>query len=389
MKESLEIKNVGPLKDVYIDDIKPLTVFIGESACGKSTLMKVLIFMRYVYKMLNIRWYLKNSGIQRSPFKLSLDALLHDELRMYLMRDKNAYVKYTVSVEGRDYSIEFKNKKLDVASIHDIPNGDLVFFKESWVSESRNVIPVWSSKSAANSSYKKAELGFYFHETLYDFEKATDALDNINLDYLGMKMTVSRQGGKKKYYVVPNDGSYDKIELKYASSGVQTSASLVTLVNYFSKSFSFKDAGKRSILGYLYEQDRLSSYRPEIEISDMKRFVHIHVEEPELSLFPAAQCQMIDDIVKCAIEEKAMDRQIHILLATHSPYIINYLNVLLYQNKDNRAKVSEDKLAVYRIYEGKLQNLMTRNMRGEAIVDTSDLTEQMRSIMQEYKALKQ
>ena len=46
MKESIVIKNLGPLKHVEIDDIRPLTVFIGKSASGKSTIMKVVVLMR-------------------------------------------------------------------------------------------------------------------------------------------------------------------------------------------------------------------------------------------------------------------------------------------------------------------------------------------------------
>lgn len=42
MQESIIIKNFDPLKDVEINDIKPLTVFIGKSASGKSTIMKVI-----------------------------------------------------------------------------------------------------------------------------------------------------------------------------------------------------------------------------------------------------------------------------------------------------------------------------------------------------------
>ena len=53
MKESIIIKNFGPLKEVEIDDIKPLTVFIGKSAGGKSIIMKVIVLMRYIYKMVN------------------------------------------------------------------------------------------------------------------------------------------------------------------------------------------------------------------------------------------------------------------------------------------------------------------------------------------------
>lgn len=57
MKESIIIKNLGPLKEVEIRDIKPLTVFIGKSASGKSTIMKIIVLMRYIYKMINIRSY--------------------------------------------------------------------------------------------------------------------------------------------------------------------------------------------------------------------------------------------------------------------------------------------------------------------------------------------
>ena len=55
MKESIRIKNMGPLRDVYIEDIRPMTILIGESGSGKSLLMKTLILFRYIYKMLNIR----------------------------------------------------------------------------------------------------------------------------------------------------------------------------------------------------------------------------------------------------------------------------------------------------------------------------------------------
>ena len=80
MKESIIIKNVGPLKDIRIEDIKPLVVFIGKSASGKSTIMKIVILMRYIYKMVNIRSYLKHAKVTRSPFKLRFDSFLHDGL---------------------------------------------------------------------------------------------------------------------------------------------------------------------------------------------------------------------------------------------------------------------------------------------------------------------
>ena len=386
MRESIEIRNLGPLRDVQIHDIKPLTVIIGESASGKSTLMKVIILMRYIYKMLNIRWYLKNSGIQRSPFKLSLENLLNDDLSDYFKSGNNVFIRYTFEVNGHEYHIDYTNGTLSTSGAQNIPNEDLLFLKGSWVSESRNVIPVWVSKSSLN---KGAELGFYFHETLSDFEKATEALHDISLEYVGMDMHVVGQNGKKKYYVAPLDMSYSQIELKHASSGIQTSAPLVALVNYFSRAYSFKEAGRRSILDYLYDQDRLSSYRPDMDISEMMKKIQIHIEEPELSLFPNAQCKMIDDIVRIALMEKDSDREVELMLATHSPYIVNHLNILLNQTKEGRARVNSDQIGVFRIYDGELQNLVTRTPDGRTIVDTSDLTEQMQSIMSEYRSLRQ
>lgn len=385
MKESIEIKNVGPLKDVLIDELKPVTVFIGESACGKSTIMKIIVMMRYIYKMLNIRYFLKNAGIAKTPFKLKSENLLKDDIAQLLKRHRDAYIKYSVIFDdGKEYSIVYSAGKFDTSGIRAIPNEHLYFFKESWIAESRNTIPIWVSKAA---SYKKAELGFYFHETLSDFDKATATLQTIPMSYVGMEMRVKILKGKKQYFVTPTDGSYPELELKFASSGIQTSAPLVALVQYFAKDFSFKEAGRRSILAYLYEQDRLKSYRPEMELMEMKKKIHVHIEEPELSLFPNAQCKMIDDIIRIAHNEQNDDRQLDIMMATHSPYIVNYLNVILHQNKEKRAHVDGKDMAVYRIYKGEIQNLMVKTAKGYAIVDTSDLTEQMQYIMSEYKTL--
>ncbi|MBR1929778.1 MAG: AAA family ATPase [Paludibacteraceae bacterium] len=387
MKESITIKNVGPLRDVYIDELKPFTVFIGESASGKSTLMKIIVLMRYIYKMLNIRFYLKNAGVSRSPFKLNINSLVHDDIATYLKStNKLPYIKYTVSFDDEThFNIVYSNGKLNTQEIKEIPNDKLYFYKESWVSESRNVIPLWTSKAVSN---KKAELGFYFYETLSDFEKATDTVTSIPMSYVGMNMQVKYQGGKKKYFVAPTDNSYQPIELKYASSGIQTSAPLVELIHYFSKEFSFKDAGRRSILDYLYEQERLKSYRPEMELMDMGKKIHIHIEEPELSLFPNAQCAMIDEIVRVAFNEKSADREIEIMMATHSPYIVNYINIILHQNKEKRAKLLAKDVAVYRIYKGGLQNLLVQTNEEQFLVNTTDLTEQMQNIMVEYQSLR-
>lgn len=382
MKESIIIKNVGPLKDIELEDIKPLTILIGETGCGKSTLMKIIVLMRYIYKMLNIRCYLKNSGVSRSPFKLKIKSLISDDLTAFLVDNKKAYILYVASVNNHKYTVEYKNGDLNTKGASEIRNEDLLFMKESWISETRSIIPMWKAKSAAN---KKAELGFYFHETLSDFEKATDMVRDLPLDFIGMDFYVEGQNGKRKYYLKPQDHSYEPIELKFASSGMQTSTPLATLVYYFARNYSFKDAGRRSILDYLYEQDRLSSYRPEMEIMDLHKQVHIHIEEPELSLFPDAQCKLIDFIVSEIFREKSDGREMGVIMATHSPYIVNYLNLLM-RRKDadltNIVSIESNVVEVYEVVDGFVVPLKT--IKGRPLIDTRLLSDPIASIYMEY-----
>lgn len=383
MKESIRICNVGPLRDIELEDINPLTVLIGESGSGKSTLMKIVVLMRYIYKMLNIRCYLKNSGVSRSPFKLKIKNLISDDLTVYLNTENNdAYIRYSAMVNGHEYAVEFKNGELNTKGASDIPNEDLYFMKESWISESRSMIPMWKAKSAMN---KKAELGFYFHETLSDFEKATESVKDLALDFIGMDMHVEGQNGKRKYYLKPQDESYEPIELKYASSGMQTATPLATLVHFFARDYSFKEAGRRSILDYLYEQDSLSSYRPEMEIMDLQKLVHVHIEEPELSLYPTAQCELMDFIVKEAFDEKSADREMGVIMATHSPYIVNYLNLMIRRHgKDSAEGVSIDhsEVEVYEIVEGYAVPLKT--LDEPPLIDTRLLSDPISDIYREF-----
>ena len=75
------------------------------------------------------------------------------------------------------------------------------------------------------------------------------------------------------------------------------------------------------------------------------------------------------------------------MLATHSPYILNYLNIVLNQTKEGKAKLTNETLAVYGIHDGSTMNLLMKDDKGRDIVDTLDLTEMMSAIFNEYTEL--
>lgn len=372
-----------------IRDIKPLTVFIGKSASGKSTIMKIIVLMRYIYKMINIRSYLRNANITRSPFKLRFNSLLHDGLEGMITQETE--IHYTVDINGNQYTLSYTNKTLQ--SDINIPNNDLVFFKESYVSETRSVIPTWASKVA---SLKGASLGYFFHETFNDFNNATDIIKEQQLDYLNLKMKVHKSGNKPKQFIIESlqEGSRP-VELRHASSGIQTSAPLVTIVRYLANEFSFKDAFKRSVLDYLYKHDRLDKFTPQINQSDLEKYVHIHIEEAELSLDPEAQRALISNLIDEAFHKNKGDRKLGLTIATHSPYIVNHLNVLLRAGYFDRARrdypfLERDNVAVYRVQDGALTSLMaTDNETGEYVINTYDMSDTMERIFDEYENMEE
>lgn len=389
MKESIIIKNFGPLKEVEIDDIKPLTVFIGKSAGGKSIIMKVIVLMRYIYKMVNIRSYLKNAKITRSPFKLRFNSLLHDGLKGMITAQTEIY--YTVEINGNKYTLKYTNRGLQ--SDINIPDKDLIFFKEAYVSGMRSLIPIWASKAV---SVKGENLGFFFHETFNDFNDATDVIKEQKLEYLNLKMKVRKSGNRSKLFTIESlQNDAVPIELRYASSGIQTSAPLVAIVHYFAQEFSFKDAFQRSVLNYLYKQDLLTKFTPGINRNKLGKYVHIHIEEVELSLAPEDQRAFMSNLVEEVFHKNKKDRKLGLMVSTHSPYIVNHLNVLLRAGyfekaRENYPFLEKDDIAVYRVNEGKIISLMaTDNDTGEYVINALDMSDTMERIFEEYESMEE
>ena len=378
MKEYITIKEFGPLKNIENIEIKQFTVLIGESASGKSTLMKIVAMMRYLYKMANIRSYLKHSKIAKSPFRMRLSSMMERQ-EMGKMFTKNSILIYRMVMDADvSYEVRIENGKLFVPSI---AKEHLLFSKASFISENRNVIPTWTQKAWKN---KGATLGFYFHETNEDFGCASEGEKELMMDFVGMKMIITHPKGKPtRYQIVPTDGHHTPIELTEASSGIQTSAPLALIVDYFAKDFSFKDAFNRSVMSYLYEMENLSKFKAVSEPTSLPKIVDVHIEEPELSLFPDAQCKLIEKIFYTALHAKN-DRTLNMMMATHSPYILNYLNIVLNQTDEQRARLNYNNTAVYRIYEGEIQDLLMQDEQGHWIVDTYDLSEMMNTIYNEF-----
>ena len=390
MKESISIKNFGPVKEIHIADIKPLTVLIGESGSGKSTLMKVLAIFRHIEKIRQIRSYLKHSGLSKSPFRIRMESYwANSGFASYLT--PGTEVVYTTSYEsGKNYILRFSDGKLHGTAQKDlIDKKDLCLTKIAYVSELRSVIPYWVKEGASI----KASLGFYFNEVFGDFRNASEQITFMNMDYLKVRFKVMHTSRGSKYSIVPTSnistktvsGDYE-IGFESSSSGMQNAAPLLLIVKYLARHYGFEKGFNDSVLKYLLSSDRLTDFKFVSNVKDLDKRVFMHIEEPELSLFPDAQCALITDIIASAFDNPI--NETHIILSTHSPYIVNHLNLLIRAyEKDSKAPGAQyphEKLSVYRGHEGKLEDLMVQN---EKLVNTNPLSQTINDIYDQYNQL--
>ena len=121
-------------------------------------------------------------------------------------------------------------------------------------------------------------------------------------------------------------------------------------------------------------------------IADMAKII---IEEPEQNLYPFAQVELLQNAVRLCNEG---DRNHSFTITTHSPYILNYLNVLIM--RDSRAVTGKPSLdvetiGVYAVQNGGVLNLVqTNTATGAKSVNAEWLNEAMRAMYDEYKELK-
>lgn len=382
MIESLEIKDFGPIKHIHFEDIKPMTVLIGESGSGKSTIMKVLALSRWLYKMMSIRSYLKYSGVKKSPFRFRIDSLLRTVGLENYMRTSTI-----ITYKNGEVVIRLENGNLNGTSQY-IPKSQLSLEKISFIADNRNLV---ADIIEGKISVKKQ---FYLNETYEDYVKASESIRDFGVDYLGVKLEVrkTQQGLKHRIVSTENGNTFD-IKLSDASSGTKNIMPLNLIVEYYSKKFDIVGSMNQAIFSYVTKADSLKDFKAVENVGELShKRVHLFIEEPELSLFPESQLHLVDFITDRVISNGPEDYDISLMIATHSPYIVNYLNVLL-SRKTNGAYlngkpgVDEKQLDVYRVFEGEIQSLMTLTKEGKMRVDATDMVETMETIGNEYAEL--
>lgn len=376
MNEYLSIENFGPIEEVILDDIRPLTVFIGESGSGKSTIMKVLSLFRWMYKRINLRSYLQHAGIKKTRIGFKIKSLMKNSGMADYLRPESVII-----YRRGKYEIKMVNKTVNIRFA--IAPEDLCLDKVSFISDKRSMIPDF-----LDNKLERRIANYYLQDTMDNFMLACNEIKVLPLDYLNVKFKVKKnKNAPVKYKIQGMDGENFNIDMKNASSGMQTVTPLSMIVEYFATCFDAEDSIKVSLVKFMTDTDNLKFFRPDLNVGEIrKRNVHIFIEEPELSLYPESQKSLMDFLVdRCFNHPHSYNMTL--MLATHSPYIVNYLNLLIKRQEagdETPYKIAFNDVNAYEICGGTANSL---RIDGEhKILNATSLSDPISSIYAEYNA---
>ncbi len=359
MKEKLVIQNFGPIRDIELNNIQRFLILIGESGSGKSTILKVLSLCRWIYKQQNIRAYLHNANVTRSPFRHNINGYLNTSGLLEYVK-KGSLIKY--ERDGVSICIEGELQKRAKLTVTEPAIPQLCWEKVCFIAEKRNTLP---DLIATRTSEKYA--GYYVMELFREFKRAQEYIKEMKLSSVDVRFRLEKKNGNEKWKIenlVENAETFS-IDFEDASSGIQSSAPVDMLLNYFSQYYDIVSAMNTSVVEYLGASDSLKNFRPDINVGEVQnRCVDLMIEEPEMCLFPNNQIRFISSLIQHTFADNSAF-VIRTAITTHSPYILNYMNLLFKAydkgQKINEVNLSYDDIDVYAVKNGGVLNLKVKN----------------------------
>jgi predicted ATPase len=346
MNEQLVVKNFGPIKDATVD-FKRVTVFIGPTGGGKSTLAKLAaIFRDGLADVLDLdrrRKFFSDFSIDKyfkeeSSFKWKYDNgeyIINSDLSISddssrASTDKGSLPLNSISIKSDKNSQSIKFQMSDemlkriLEQLEDIDKAvvfkDIILANPPWVTidtpvfytssrnvsatyftSNRNFLPAieysWAGLLRDDIGLPKDVLDFANAFSTSRKEVSELAIPFLNIQYI-------HQEGHD-FIRIPE--SETLLRLFEAASGIQSVTPLLVLLEHLSRN-----------------------------TEQAQSFI---IEEPELNLYPTAQQGLLNWLV-----EKCTKGENDLTITTHSPYILSHLNLLLYayQVAENHPDRAED-----------------------------------------------
>lgn len=340
----IEIKHIGPLTDTGRIELKTVNLFIGKQSTGKSTLMKILAFCRWLEK--NIM----TGDDTILPAYTHNNRYLKELMQFYRFNAGYFSDKSEIHYQGDCIVIILKGVQRNVR-IERLSGFDKERYntKLSFIPSERNLL---SAIRNIDRSYRASDLDVLFN-FIFEWGEAKDLYTNSDPKTLAIAPDM-------EYYFDKEKGT-DIMRLKdsqmeftpfYASSGIQSALPVEILVDYVcGMAGEPVDMSRRELYEmmtkFLRERatdDKQVDSNRELLSSHLLNYqsAQLFIEELEQNLYPESQWNLVRSIFSAV--KKATERTGHssmVTLTTHSPYVLTALNVLMVASvaweKDRRA----------------------------------------------------
>lgn len=409
----LVIKNVGPIKNIDIE-LKRFNFFIGAQSSGKSTIAKILSTCTWIEK--EVATTLDTNAISTGEEFVELIEEFH-KMSGYF-EDSSEIIYETDAI-----TLTYSNKSLNI-----VLKSGINYFRQKicYIPAERNMVtlPELQGFEFESTNLRSFLFDWFSARASYSPDNKSDILG------LGVKYYYDKDEKSYKDRIEHINGKTYQIPLSSASSGLQSIIPLLIMLQYYSDEYyrkykrktSFDDNDKELLLRkrltdllvieplypefnsanrpyYIKEiHDQINVQNPkyinalqeyqralrQLTVPTSTAFI---VEEPEQNLFPYTQLEIIETMVKLCTGS----RQHGFTVTTHSPYIINLLNILIarYYKGVESTCINPEELNVFSVQDGILINQMQYNPTTEhSSVNIDELTEAMQAMYNEYRELK-
>ncbi|WP_071892302.1 AAA family ATPase [Hymenobacter sp. PAMC 26628] len=332
MNEQLIVKNFGPIKDATVD-FKRVTVFIGPTGGGKSTLAKLAAvfrdneFMNSLAKEREL--FFKDFSIDKY-FKKGSNIIWGDKVISFSM--------------GKEYGKDSSNAPLPelqpintefLTRLSSTP--DFMKLVNDYKSARNSAIHNETSQTTADKLARMFMKFFTVNRLQKNIYIPTDRIFVPAVEYSWAGLLRDDIGLPKILLNFANDFSVAKAQVKKLAIGFLN----IDYVHRNGQDF-IKMPGSAILLRLYETASGIQSVTPllvllEYVSRNTEQAQSFIVEEPELNLYPTAQQGLLNWLV-----EKCTKGENDLTITTHSPYILSHLNLLLYAhhvgNKDEEKR---------------------------------------------------
>ena len=410
---TIEIRNIGPIKEVPEITLNSVNVFMGPQSSGKSTIAKIISYCTWVEKDVATGQPLSYYE-EKGRFKKLLESF--HKIKDYFRAD--SYIHYTSDT----VEIVWENGACRLQWV------DRFAYRRSkiaYIPSERNMVILPEAR--------RVELGnTNVRSFLFDWFSAREKCSGLPILNLGVSYYLST---KEEDHIRGNEGdSVYNILLSNASSGLQSLAPLLVMIEYLTKwvyedeSLSFEQKRRRQDTSKVLVRDFFSKKKKRDQSSailssqeDVRSFVeelirekdpdmmkllkdfsqhHAYlfktnnsqfiIEEPEMNLFPETQRDLVYHLLNKCLERDGN----RLTITTHSHYILYALNNcmmagLVYDKIDEELKerlkcgpyrVDSSYVSIYEIRDGVVKQIQ----REDGLIQDNYFDQQMGELMDDF-----